>query len=548
MGTASLIAAATTADEERTVCQAFEELLADLQIEQYKATASKQQRRLRERMEEILSVAASYLTGSYRRNTQIFPLNDIDVLLVLDRDEYESLWNDPYNGVVEMLDLVERALRAAYPNSEIERFDRCIRLQLAASGIGFDVIPAFQDGDDVFYIPDERLRRFIPTNPKEHERLITAANQERCEGMLVPLAKLCKAVNEHMGKPLTGFHVEMMTYYALQTAPDTYRQGVATLLSDFASRVWFAVPDPWPYGLRADEYLSYEKRAEAAASFAKLAEHANAALQAESDGLTDEAHRRWGEVFGNSYPVIPHPPAKVARLTSRDAARAITSSSRISATSAGLVAVVPGLVSARTSTSHGGRAPHRSQSWSGVPANETWHERQINNVLRQFRSLKRLTPEQAAADPALWPATERDATDLYAVLVGDQHTNLGVRHRLLVLIPKDAPAVEAAIYDLHEHRKRRITRHGWRPVRSLVHHWGGRVMCTHAARDRWDGQLTTLLIWAVDWLFRQDYRQVHGRWIGPQIDAKGRLVVNGVVQYRDHRLTKAGREGRRVPL
>lgn len=74
----------------------------------------------------------------------------------------------------------------------------------------------------------------------------------------------------------------------------------------------------------------------------------------------------------------------------------------------------------------------------------------------------------------------------------------------LVLIPKDAPAIEPAIYDLRPYRPARMTSRGRRPKRGLIHRWGGGVLCTHPARDRWDGQLVTLVIWAVDWLFRQD--------------------------------------------
>ena len=528
-----------------TVSQAFDDLLQGLQIEQWKPIASKQQQELRRRLEWRIALVDSFLTGSYRRNTQIFPLDDIDVLVVLDADEYAHILADSAGGPDAALDLVEAALRSAYPKTEIERFNCCLRIQFAGTGIGFDVIPVFQQSEDVFLMPNTDLRRWVPTNPKEHQRLVSEANQNVCGGMLVPLVKLLKACNESMGKPISGFHVEMMAYYALRHVPLTHRAGVAYLLNDFATRIWSEIPDPWPLGRPVDEYLGFEERLEAATKIRGVAEQAADAIRAEERGDAEDAHSHWREVFGELYPVSP-PAVRAMPLPFSTAARTVSNSGRISATSAGLVGLSPGYASVRTATSHGGLAPHRVPKWSGLTPNVAWHEREIEKVRRQFTALERLTPAEAAADPALWPVREEDIDTLYAVLLGDQHTNLGIKHRLLILIPKDAPAVEPAFYDLRPYQPAKITASGWKPKRGLMHHWGGGVLCTHAARDRWNGQLVTLTIWAVDWLFRQDYRQRFGKWLGPQIDRRGRYVLNGVVQDTDPRLRRGSSRGRRV--
>jgi len=52
-------------------------------------------------------------------------------------------------------------------------------------------------------------------------------------------------------------------------------------------------------------------------------------------------------------------------------------------------------------------------------------------------------------------------------------------------------------------------------------------MCTHALRDHCDGRLVSLLIYAADWLVRQDYYQLTGVWTGRQIGRGGRLLING---------------------
>src|SRR5689334_23181139 len=74
--------------QSRTVPQSFDLLLKSLSIEASKPRASKQQQGLRDNLEGRMEVLATILTGSYRRSTQIPPLDDIDVLLVLDPEAY----------------------------------------------------------------------------------------------------------------------------------------------------------------------------------------------------------------------------------------------------------------------------------------------------------------------------------------------------------------------------------------------------------------------------------------------------------------------------
>jgi hypothetical protein len=47
-------------------------------------------------------------------------------------------------GTKNALDLLETALRDAYPKTEMVRHDRCIQIKFAGTGIGFDVVPVAQ--------------------------------------------------------------------------------------------------------------------------------------------------------------------------------------------------------------------------------------------------------------------------------------------------------------------------------------------------------------------------------------------------------------------
>ena len=515
---------------EHTVPQAFDTVLKSLSIEASKPKASKQQQNLRENLASLLEVQAAILTGSYRRGTQIPPLDDIDLLLVLDREAYSDYYQHTREHTGAVVRLTFDALRKAYPQSEIRSYERGVRISFTGTGIGFDVTPAFQLAEDVFTIPDRQQGRWILTNPKEHQRQVSAANQNVCGQWLVPLVKLLKLWNQgHGRRELTGFHLEVMALRALRHAPADAREGLAYLFEALSTAVMARTPDPWPQGLDVDEYLSSDARSRAAARLSEAAGLARDAVAAEAAGDADAAHWRWRQLLGERYPEagVKRDPAKP--LSAFTAAAAVAGGGRVAATSAGLVLPTAGYASAWSGTSHGGDwDPELEDLAAGAP-DQAEAERQIAEVLGQFTALRRIEPAAAVADPALWPVRGRDPASFHAILVGEQRTNLGGRHRILVAVPADAPVTEARIYALAYPARHRHDGDGrYRPYLPVRHRWRSGALCTHAQHDRWDGRLVTLVIWAAEWLFRQDYYQRRGVWIGAEIARGGRRKVNAL--------------------
>jgi hypothetical protein len=513
-----------------TVPEAFDTVLKSLSIEASKSKASKQQQNLRENLASHLQVQAAILTGSYRRGTQIPPLDDIDVLLVLDREEYDEFYGNTKGQTTGIVNLTSTVLHKAYPLSEIRSYDRGVRISFTGTGIGFDVTPAFQLAEDVFTIPDRREGRWILTNPKEHQRQISAANQNVCGQWLMPLVKLLKLWNqEHGRRHLNGFHLEVMAFRALRHAPADARQGLAYLFEVLSTAVLDRTPDLWPHGLDVDEYLSSDARSRAAARLAEAAMLAREAVAAEKTRDADAAHWRWRQLLGDRYPEagVKREPAKP--VSAFAAASAVANGARVAATSAGLIVPTAGYASARSGTSHGGNWDPEFEDAEADVAECAEAERQIGEVLGQFTALRRIEPAVAVADPALWPVHGCDPGSLKAVLVGEQRTNLGGRHRILVAVPAGAPVTESRIYALAYPARQRHEGDGrFRPYVPIRHQWRSRALCTHAQHDRWDGRLVTLMIWAAEWLFRQDYYQRHGVWLGAEIARGGRRQVNAL--------------------
>lgn len=520
----------SSASHSRTIAQAFDALFKALSIEDSRPKASRQQQVLRDNLAAHLTVLLSILTGSYRRGTQIPPLDDIDVLLVLDPQTYREYYYDTPHHTASLLRLLRKALQDAYPNSEVALpHDRCIRIDFTGTGIGFDVTPAFQLSEDVFVIPDSRLGRWIQTNPKEHQRQVAHANQNVCGQWLVPLVKLLKLWNQGHGNLLTGFHLEVMALRALRHAPSDARAGVAFLFDALATDVRYRTPDPWPQGMDVDEYLDASTRERAAERLREAAGLARAAVQAEQSGDLEAAHWAWSELFGLRYPERGRKAAPARPLPPFAAADRIARGGAISATSAGLVLPSAGYSYAPSGTSHGGDWEPDVGDAESTDDGAVQVEMQIEEVLGQFTALRRVLPEEAVLDPTLWPVYGQDSATLRAVLVGEQRTNLGGRHRVLVAVPAGAPTTESRVYAL-EYRPR-YTHDGtgrYRVARPVRHLWRRGSLCTHAQHDRWDGRLITLMIWAAEWLFRQDHWQRHGVWVGAEIGRRGERRVNAL--------------------
>jgi len=520
-----------------TIVQAFGELMTGLEpTESQRTEASEQQRRVRAQLLTRLHVIATYLSGSYRRQTMTQPVQDIDLLVVLDATAHG--FTTDAAGATKALDLVLAALDNAYPKTEKRRDSRCIVMQFAGTGIGFDIVPVVQFADHEFWMPDERRGMWIRTNPREVQRLVSEANQGICDGWLVPLVKLLKRWCSHCKVPLRGFHLEALAYHALQHAPKNEREGLLYLFDKLRTNVWFTTADIWPTGEAVSAYLNTSARLSAAELLGAASDTARAAVKAEVEGLTSDAHALWYSLFGDRYPETGAARAAAAAAPLGVAASIFREGRPFSATSAGVSRVVAGYASVVSATGHGGvsEAPEADSIAEITPDHQAHLELEIARTLGQFTALVRVDVAHAVADGRLWPVKPGDERRLYAVLVGTQRTNYGTSHEILVSIAVNMPAREPRVYLLRQHVDALpVARHGavrFVVKRKIAHQWADGAMCSRAMRDAWDGRLVTMLVYAAGWLFRQEHYRRTGRWLGHEIDGRRRHLLNGKVVGR----------------
>jgi hypothetical protein len=164
-----------------------------------KAGAARSQNYLRDRLDTGAlgrRIVDSYLSGSYARQTAIAPLDDVDVIVVIEPQAWSTPWLSTWPTPATVIDSFSRSIRYRYGESTIVRQRRSVCLRL--SHIDIDVVPAIVgDSAGTIWVPDTSESRWIRSAPKLHGEAATTANQ-LTHGLAKPLVKLLKHWNSNL--------------------------------------------------------------------------------------------------------------------------------------------------------------------------------------------------------------------------------------------------------------------------------------------------------------------------------------------------------------
>lgn len=143
-------------------------------------------------------IVDSYLSGSYPRDTAIQPLDDVDLIFVIN---YKEWFSNPFDQLFAtypepetVLKSFLNAIRYRYQGSSLRLQNKSVRLSLYHLNI--DVVPAIDNSknDGTILIPDREKEEWIITAPKKHSETASMINQQQ-EGRFKPLVKLLKHWN-----------------------------------------------------------------------------------------------------------------------------------------------------------------------------------------------------------------------------------------------------------------------------------------------------------------------------------------------------------------
>lgn len=270
-------------------------------------------------------IQRSYLSGSYMRDTAVYPLDDVDIVFVID----PSFWLERENTLLRtillgtatypspsrVLESFANAIRYRYPISSVFGQRRSVRLELYHLDI--DVVPAIEDkGNPQFIrIPDSNANHWILSSPIKHSENATRANRLQ-NGKFKPLVKLLKHWNYNL--PSTArfkpFAIETMAvrvfgsfkFGSLQQGLRYFFDFIAYVTGNPATFVWkesygislrwanVKIPDAAETGSNLGADINEERRR-------RFAEHAvrsrNRMNEADSTLSLDTARRRVSEAL-----------------------------------------------------------------------------------------------------------------------------------------------------------------------------------------------------------------------------------------------------------
>jgi hypothetical protein len=281
-----------------TIDEGFKGLTSSLEISGLQESdVSTRQKNVREVMEAGLTVLDSFLAGSYRRSTMIAPLSeaDIDIFVVLDPKYYEA------SGQAALLDKVKGVLRKTYTKTpEISRNGQAVTIIF--SDFKVDVVPTFYRDGGGYLIPDSQMGRWIPTDPKKHLELWTAANKAHA-GDLVPLIKMLKGWNKSRDL-VRSFHLETLALSVLTNVTiSDFPSGVRYFFDKARAKIPVKLADPAGYSDDVAAYLNTQTGIDAVVKRLDWAfERAKEAEALAREGEVQKAFAKWDLIFKGYFP------------------------------------------------------------------------------------------------------------------------------------------------------------------------------------------------------------------------------------------------------
>lgn len=244
-----------------------------------------------------MTVLDSFLAGSYRRSTMIAPLGeaDVDIFIVLDAKYFEA------DGQVALLDKVKGVLQKTYTKTPaISRNGQAVTITFTDFKV--DVVPTFYRKGGGFLIPDTQHKRWIPTDPKKHVELWTAANKAH-DADLIPLIKMLKGWNKSRDL-LNSFHLETIILSVLTNVTiSNFPSGVRFVFDKARAKIPVKLADPAGYNDDVAPYLNTQVAFDAIVNRLDWAfERAKEAEALAAAGKIEKAFDKWSLIFKDYFP------------------------------------------------------------------------------------------------------------------------------------------------------------------------------------------------------------------------------------------------------
>lgn len=275
-----------------------------------------------------------FLSGSYARETMIHPLDDIDVMMVIDGHGLHAISNGqvldaevrgdgavgnpvnnmtfgPYGHISSklVLEAFRDAIKESYPNSHTRKNGQAVNVWLDSYGMGIDIVPCFHivprdGGRDFYYIPQGGdSHQWISTNPKIDAEICDAVDLKHGK-KLKAVIRILKHWNEvHNASRLQGYHLETVALNVFYNHPSQiqdHHNALKYFFDNAAPWLQKECADNTKLGGPIDTYLTPENRR---LTLVKVAEaqqilntHGSLGLIAPNNLISG-----WRKILGNTF-------------------------------------------------------------------------------------------------------------------------------------------------------------------------------------------------------------------------------------------------------
>lgn len=261
-------------------------------------------RRIQSSIDGAFRVSKYLVMGSYSRGSAVRGDSDLDILVLLRREDI--FWGDSPKTSTTVLNNVRVALRQTFPNTDLGKDAQAIVISFT-DGRSVDVVPGWWKGTQsnnwpLYAIPDGQ-DDWMQTAPDTHGKYISDGDSAS-GGKLKSVVKILKNWKQSraLPLPLTAFHLELLMTQERTCAPGkTLSACVADALGLLALRECRALQDP----CRVSGYIhaagTDAKRDRLLAAVKESAAYASTARSAEVSGNLREALRYWDLVFNGQF-------------------------------------------------------------------------------------------------------------------------------------------------------------------------------------------------------------------------------------------------------
>jgi predicted nucleotidyltransferase len=261
---------------------------------------------VRRRLETVFRANRIIRVGSYSRGTSIRHTSDVDLMLILERDEIRR--GGQFKTSTTVLNNVRAQLSDRYFQTNVRRDKQAVVVQFRGNQYPVDVVPAvyYRHGGNssypIYIIPDGN-GGWLETSPLAHNKFIKDADKAS-KGKLKRTSKLIKywryCREPHV--PLNSFHVELLLAHEnICSGPKSYALCFNNALAALANHGCQPLDDPVGISGLIEAANTEPMRGKVQAAVLSSAQRTYNAIMAERDGNMVEALRLWEIVFNHRF-------------------------------------------------------------------------------------------------------------------------------------------------------------------------------------------------------------------------------------------------------